>query len=139
MLCRRRLTRPMRPAIAGRKHYAGFAKDPSVRRARKYHAHKTRVDIGHVKVNWSPGQSAVVCAQQIRTRFVIRLQLVNIAFSDEPARMIVDEANVAESVFGERRNSLPSRAAIVCFQQRAAAAGYPTAILIEKLNAVQPR
>src|SRR6185369_6657554 len=91
-----KLGSPMRAAVARCKDRAAFTKHPSVASVGKHCPHQKRVRIESFEINLPPTEPAIISRQQVRPRFVIRLQLEHIAFGDEPARVVVCKVNIAE-------------------------------------------
>ncbi len=125
-------------AVGRRKDDAGFAKNPTTVGVGKNRAHQARIDVGSVKKYRPPGETAVFSFQQVGARLVISFQFEHVALDYQPANLLVGKVDIAQIVFGQGVEAAPGLAAVACLQQRAAAAGNPTSVLIEKENSAQP-
>src|SRR5258708_6365045 len=117
---------------------AAFTKHPTTFGVGKDRANQARIDIGSVEKHRPPTETTVLSFQEVGARFVIRFQSEQVALSYQPANLFISKVDVAQIVFGQRVESVPRLAAVDRFQQRAATAGDPASVLIEKVNAVQP-
>src|SRR6266478_2499600 len=138
MTGRRRLARPLCPAVTRGKDDAAFAKHPAPLDISKHDADQTGAGSRAFEKYALPTKTSVLSFQQIGPRFVIRFQFVYVALCYQPANFFVRKVNVAQIVFGQRVEFAPGLSAVDCLQKCAATAGNPAAVLIEKVNPVQP-
>src|SRR6266436_2017453 len=136
MTGRRRLARPLYPAVTRGKDDAAFAKHPAPLDISKHDADQTGAGIRAFEKYALPTKTSVLSFQQVGPRFVIRFQLEHVALCYQPANLFVCKVNVAQIVFGQRIEFAPRLSAVDCFQQCAATAGNPASVLIEKVNSV---
>src|SRR6266404_5313079 len=134
----RRLARPLHAAITRGKDDAAFPKQPAPLDISKHDPHQTGIGIRAFEKYTLPTKTSVLSFQQVGPRFVIRFQFVYVALCYQPANFFVRKVNVAQIVFGQRVEFAPGLSAVDCLQERAATAGNPAAVLIEKVNPVQP-
>src|SRR5260221_8945842 len=133
-----RLARPSHAAITRGKDDAAFPKQPAPLDISKHDPHQTGIGIRAFEKYTLPTKTSVLSFQQVGSRFVIRFQFVYVALCYQPANFFVRKVNVEQIVFGQRVEFAPGLSAVACLQKCAATAGNPAAVLIEKVNPVQP-
>ncbi len=132
------MPRPTRAAIAREHCHAALAKYPTALAVSERRTHHSHTVVSASESNALPGQSTIVCSQQVTARFIVRLKFENIAFANQPSVVVIGKVNIAQIVFGWRMNFGPCLAAVGRFEERSLAACYPTMITIEKVNRMEP-
>src|SRR2546426_657990 len=128
----------MRATVTRSEDDPSFAKHPTTLAVSKHQTHEAHIDVESIQEHAPPTETAVLCFQQVRTRLIIRLEFEHVGLCNQPAYLFIGKVNVLQSVFCNWIKSAPVLPAISRFQQRAAATCDPPAVLIEKVNPMQP-